>query len=355
MGTGGLALLIISQPFTFPGLRTIGLILYIFNLALFATISCIMISRFIMYPGTFLRSIKHKKEGFFFPTIFVSISTMISGSHRYLIPENDATFNLVIQVVFWVYVTISMTATIGQYSYVFSTHQFGLQTMMPAWLLPVLPIMLAGTISAVISATQPSIAATPIVVGGLLSQGLGMIISLLMYGHMIGRLMSGTFPDRETRPALFILVGPPSFTSLAFIGQANNLPADFDIRLGANPILPGQPGLGEKAVIQILAYVSGTLLWGLALWWFTIALTGVVRAPPRYFHLSWWGMIFPNTGFALATITLGKSFANESIQWLGTVMSILVTLLYIVILYNCFWAVVRREIVYPGRDEDTDD
>ncbi|KAI6393957.1 hypothetical protein MCOR20_010688 [Pyricularia oryzae] len=355
MGTGALALLIIAQPFQFPGLRSIGLAVYIFNLILFSTITLTMISRFVMFPGTFGKSIRHKKEGFFVATAFVSVSTMISGAHRYLIPENDATLNTLIQVMFWGYVTISMIATITQYSYIFTTHHYGLQTMMPAWLLPVLPIMLAGNISSVISATQPSMQATSIIVAGLLSQGLGMIISLLIYAHMIGRLMSSTFPDREARPALFILVGPPSFTALAFIGIANNIPADFDIRLSPVPILPGQPGVTEKAVIQIMAYVVGTALWGLSLWWFSIALTGVLRAPPRYFHLPWWGMIFPNAGFSLATITLGKSFGNTQIQILGTVMSSLVALLYLYILYNHIRALLRREIMYPGKDEDTDD
>ncbi|KAI6366977.1 hypothetical protein MCOR25_005028 [Pyricularia grisea] len=356
MGTGALALLIIAQPFQFTGLRSIGLAVYIFNLTLFSTITMTMISRFVMFPGTFAKSIRHKKEGFFVATAFVSVSTMISGAHRYLIPENSVALNTFIQVMFWSYVTVSMIATITQYSYIFTTHQYGLQAMMPAWLLPVLPIMLAGTISSVISATQPSMQATSIIVAGLLSQGLGMIISLLIYAHMIGRLMSSTFPDREARPALFILVGPPSFTALAFIGIANNLPSDFDIRLSTTtPILPGQPGVTEKAVIQLMAYVVGTALWGLSLWWFSIALTGVLRAPPRYFHLPWWGMIFPNAGFSLATITLGKSFGNVQIQILGTVMSSLVVLLYLYILYNHIRALLRREIMYPGKDEDTDD
>ncbi|TLS31133.1 hypothetical protein PpBr36_02191 [Pyricularia pennisetigena] len=351
MSTGGLSLLIFAQPNQFPGLRSIGLAVYIINLIIFTCVFSSMVVRFFLHPGDFSASMKHRREGFFFPTFFLSIATLITSTHRYAIPDNDVTLNWFIQAVFWGYLVATLMLAIGQYSYVFGAQTHGLQTMMPTWILPIFPIMLSGTIASVIAGTQPTISAVPIVVAGLICQGLGMLVSMMMYAHMVGRLMAGTLPDREHRPGLFMCVGPPAFTALAVVGMANNIPADFDIRL-SGVITPGSPGMGEKAVVQILAYMLGTSLWGLSLWWFGIAVIAVVRSPPKDFHLGWWAMVFPNTGFILATISLGKAFGSDAVGWVATGMSICLLCMYLFVLFHHVKAVINQDIMYPGRDED---
>lgn len=354
MSTGGLSLLIHAQPFQFNGLRSIGMAIYIINLFIFTFVCSGLVVRFFLHPGDFSASLKHRREGFFFPTFFLSCATIITSTHRYAIPDDDVTLNWLIQAVFWGYLIATFLLAVGQYSYVFGAQTHGLQTMMPTWILPIFPIMLSGTIASVITGTQPSIAAVPIVMAGLICQGLGMLVSMMMYAHMVGRLMAGTLPDREHRPGLFMCVGPPAFTALALVGMANNIPANFDISIAGN-ITPETAGLGEKAVVQIMAYMIATSLWGLSLWWFGIAVIAVVRSPPKDFHLGWWAMVFPNTGFILATISLGNAFNSNGIRWTATGMSICLGIMYFFVLFNHIKAVVKQEIMYPGRDEDVAD
>jgi hypothetical protein len=181
MSTGGLSLLIFAQPHQFPGLREIGLAVYIINIILFVAICSTMLLRFFFNPGDMSKSITHEREGFFFPTFFLSIATLITSTQRYAIPDNDETLAWAIQVAFWGYVVLTLLLAVGQYSFVFAAHNFGLQTMMPTWILPIFPIMLSGTIASVIADTQPEIAAIPIIVGGLTCQGLGLSVAVLMY------------------------------------------------------------------------------------------------------------------------------------------------------------------------------
>jgi tellurite resistance protein TehA-like permease len=216
MSTGGLSLLIYAQPHQFPGLRQIGLFVYILNIIIFACITTLMTARFFLHRGDFTRSLSHPREGFFFPTFFLSIATLITSTQRYAIPDNDVALTWAIKTVFWGYVIVTLILSIGQYSFVFASHSFGLQTMMPTWILPIFPIMLSGTIASVIASTQPDIDAVPIVVGGLTCQGLGISVSFMMYAHMVGRLMQAGLPNREHRPGLFMCVGPPSFTGMSF-------------------------------------------------------------------------------------------------------------------------------------------
>ncbi|KAM5527895.1 malic acid transport protein [Fusarium oxysporum f. sp. phaseoli] len=347
MSTGGLSLLIFAQPHKFPGLLGIGMTVYIINIILFVAICSAMLMRFFFNPGDMAKSLTHEREGFFFPTFFLSIATLITSTQRYAIPDNNETLAWAIQVAFWSYVVVTLLLAIGQYSYVFAAHNFGLQTMMPTWILPIFPIMLSGTIASVVAETQPEIAAIPIIVAGLTCQGLGLSVAVLMYAHMVGRLMSAGLPNREHRPGLFMNVGPPSFTTLALIGMANGLPKSLD---------PDMDGLLiDVGIIRTMALISGIFLWALAAWWWGIAIVAVVQSPPVYFHLGWWAMVFPNTGWILATISIGNAMGNEPVKWMGTGMSIVLICTYFYVLFNHVRAVIKQDILYTGRDEDFND
>lgn len=81
-----------------------------------------------------------------------------------------------------------------EYHLLFTGKPLTLQSMTPAWILPVFPIMLSGTVASVISGSQPPHQAIPILVAGTTFQGLGILISVFMYSNYIGRLMSSGLP-----------------------------------------------------------------------------------------------------------------------------------------------------------------
>ncbi|KAG5986408.1 hypothetical protein E4U52_000271 [Claviceps spartinae] len=347
MSTGGLALLIRSQPYRFPGLDIIGLIVYILNLVIFTTISCLMVARFSIHSGDMSKSIKHPREGFFLPTFFLSVATIITSTDRYVIPKHDIGLVWAVSGAFWAYVAVTLLLAIGQYSYVFAAHRFELHTMMPTWILPIFPIMLSGTIASVIAETQPQAAAIPIIVAGLTCQGLGFAVAVLMYAHMVGRLMSAGLPNREHRPGLFMCVGPPAFTALALVGMAKGLPVNLGTAVDGR--------FFDTAVVRTMALMSAIFLWSLSLWWFGIAAVAVVQSPPKHFHLGWWAMVFPNTGFILATISIGRELNHDGVLWFATGLSICLVCTYLFVLVNHVKAVIKQDIMYPGRDEDIED
>ncbi|KAI1844431.1 hypothetical protein JX265_010075 [Neoarthrinium moseri] len=346
MSTGGLSLLIFAQPHQFPGLRQIGLFVYIINIIIFSCVTTAMLTRFLLHRGDLTKSLSHPREGFFFPTFFLSVATLITSTQRYAIPDNDLALTWAIKTVFWGYLIVTLILAIGQYSFVFAAHSFGLQTMMPTWILPIFPIMLSGTIASVIASTQPAIDAVPIVIGGLTCQGLGIAVSFMMYAHMVGRLMQAGLPNREHRPGLFMCVGPPAFTALAFIGMANGLPDNFD---------PNGDGMIDAEIIRIMAVLGAVFLWAISLWWFFIAVVAVISSPPKYFHLGWFAMVFPNTGFILATISIGQELQNEAVLYFANGISLVLLSVFFFVLYHLVRAVWIQDIMYPGRDEDVED
>lgn len=346
MSTGGLSLLAFAQPFAFPGQRQIGTVIYAITLVMFVIVVGCLVARFFLHSGDFKQSITHEREGFFVPTFFLTLATLITSTYRYAIPENDIHLNWAIQVAFFSYMTMTMMLAIGQYSYLFRKHNNELKTMMPTWILPIFPIMLSGTIASVIADTQPEAMSTSIVYFGLAAQGLGIMVSFMMYAHMVGRLMIHGLPGREHRPGLFMNVGPPAFTCLAFIGMSNGLPDNFDF---------DNNGVIDIHFVRQMAVLAGVFLWSLSFWWWGVALIAVMQARPKYFHLGWWASVFPNTGFTLATITLGKAVGSQLVLYFSVFMSVCLLLTYFFVLYHNIRAVLKQEIMYPGRDEDVVD
>jgi tellurite resistance protein TehA-like permease len=272
MATGGIATLISIQPHPFPGLITIGAVFFIVNLVFFFGITGTMVLRFTKFPGAFKASITHEREGLFLGPFFLSVATIITGTQKYIIQSyeidhpNRSWAITSIAVAFWVYTFAAFCLASFQYSFLFCAHTYKLTSFMPSWLLPVFPVMLSGTIASVIAADQPVATRMPIIVAGLGCQGLGFTMAIIMYAHYIGRLMQVGYPGREHRGAMFIGVGPPSFTCLALIGMANALPDDLDIQ---------GDGLIDSKVLRTMALVVALFLWVLAMWFFMITLVAV--------------------------------------------------------------------------------
>ncbi|KAF1997600.1 hypothetical protein P154DRAFT_578708 [Amniculicola lignicola CBS 123094] len=352
MSTGGIATLISTQPHAFPGLISIGAVFYVVNLIFFVFLCSMMILRFSKFPGSFKESLTHEREGLFFPTFWLSVATIITGTQKYVVASYDVTHPMrgwlttSMAVAFWLYVFCTFSLAVFQYSFLFVGHTYLLTKFMPSWLLPIFPIMLAGTIASVIAADQPVASRMPMISAGLGCQGLGFTVAIVMYSHYIGRLMQVGLPNREHRPALFIGVGPPSFTILALIGMANALPPDFDLQ---------GDGLLDGNLLRTLAITIALFLWVLAMWFFMIALVATLHSLPQYFHLGLWASVFPNTGFCLATIAIGNALNDEVIRYVGNGFSIFIITLWFFVFTLNVRAVIVADIMYPGRDEDVPD
>lgn len=204
--------------------------------------------------------------------------------------------------------------------------------------------MLSGTLAQLIAPDQPPGRRVPIIIGAMGFQGLGWMIAFLMYAAYIHRLMGYGLPDPDLRPGMFISVGPPSFTGLALIGLANALPDDYGY-FASRPL-----------AVQILGTVAdftAIFLWVLAFWFFCITLIAVIRGARKMgFHMIWWGAVFPNVGFTIATIKIGEQLESEGILWVGSAMTILLVAEWIFVFVAEVRAILRKDIIMPGKDED---
>jgi C4-dicarboxylate transporter/malic acid transport protein len=344
MSTGGMALLLGSQPHTFRGLFTIGKVVYVADIVLFILVCSAITYRFIKFPGTFKPSFVHPTEALFIPTSLLSLATMISAMGIYGIPAAGHWLVEAYLVLFWCYFALTFVTAVAQYHYLFSRPQFTIQGMVPSWILPIFPFMLCGTISSSGAGHMSPHQAIPVIVGGLTAQGTGMLVAFLMYAQYLRRLLQFGLPSPNMRPGMFISVGPPAFTSLALIGLANDFPA--------GETYFGDPAITQQ-VVKIMATFTAVFVWCLAFWFFAISVVACLGASRSMsFHLSWWAFVFPNVGFTIAVIKIGQLLQSEGILWVGTAMTILLVMAYVFVLVCQVRAILRRLIWFPGMDED---
>ncbi|KAL9137835.1 MAG: hypothetical protein Q9175_000969 [Cornicularia normoerica] len=345
MSTGGIALLLAVTPHTFPGLITIGTIVFIFDVTLFVLLTALILARFIIFPGTFTQSVYHPTESLFIPTFFLTLSTIISCIQKYGYPSTGPWLVVTLRILFWTYVAITFTTAVLQYHLLFTGKPITLQSMTPAWILPVFPIMLSGTVASVISASQPQHQAIPILIAGTTFQGLGILISVFMYSNYMGRLMSNGLPSPDTRPGMFISVGPPSFTGLAFIGMANAA-----IEVFPHTFVLGTAAVPTAQVLKIVAVFLAIVLWSLSLFFFCISLLATLNGMKKMsFHLTWWSFVFPNTGFIIAIIDIGTAINSQSILWISSVATVLQVVMWLLVFVAHARAIVKKQILWPGK------
>ncbi|KAI0179242.1 voltage-dependent anion channel [Hypoxylon sp. FL1284] len=346
MATGGLALLLSEQTqgFTFRGLQTIGTIVYIFDLVIFVLVTAAITYRFVKFPGTLKASVTHPTEALFLGTSTLSLASIIAGISRYGIPACGPWLVTVYRILFWIYFLVTFAIAVGQYSLLFTSPLLRIQDMTPAWDLPIFPFMLSGTVAASGAAAQPPDQALPMIIGGLMAQGLGMLISILMYASYIRRMIQWGLPSPNSRPGMFIAVGPPSFTSLAIIGMANDFPQHYNY-FGADTT--------TVQILRVLATSTSIFIWSLSLWFFCISVIANLAIRKQLsFHLNWYAYVFPNVGFTITVISIGKILHSNGVMAVGSAMTILLVMMWIFVFIRHVKAVIDREVWFEGKDED---
>ncbi|QPC67397.1 hypothetical protein HYE67_009628 [Fusarium culmorum] len=292
MSTGGLANLLGEQPYTFTGLQTIGKVVFILNLVLFVTFTCLMIARFCIKPRAFATSLHHPSESFFFGSFWVSIALILNGAQSYGGPATGEWFVTAMRVIFWIYYACEMIVAVTQYHIIFETERLDISEALPAWILPAYPFLVTGILAAKIAGTFTC--------AGLISLG---------------------------------------------TQAKSSLPDDF---LG-NLSVP----LGE--LWYAMSVPVGLFIWLVAIWFSALSVLSVLRGIRHMeFSLTWWALIFPNVGLALATINVGKNLNSRGIQIFASVLTVVLVALWFVCAAAHIRAIIKRDLLAVGKDMDVE-
>ncbi|KAF2000098.1 hypothetical protein P154DRAFT_522884 [Amniculicola lignicola CBS 123094] len=354
MATGGIANVLYTVPFQFGALYALGCTFFILNMVLFV-FNIVMISlRFYFYPRTFKASFMHPTESLFIPAAVISFGTILINVSQYGVGHTGFWLEKTMVVLFWVDCGLAIAFSVGIYLIMWSTQHFTIHHMTPVWIFPAYPLLIIGphasNLAPKLASTDPS-KSLSIIITGFVIQGIGFLVSLMIYSTFLYRLMTQKFPKESLRPAMFISVGPSGFTIAGVVGMGQILPhvvpKDF---MGE--------GMGELAgkVSMICANWMGLWLWGLAFWFFFVSV-GAHYSCARYgkmdFAMTWYSFVFPNTALTTATFAIAKALGgNRPIQYVGCAMTIGIIVTWFVVFGMMIRAVKKKQILWPHKQED---
>lgn len=164
--------------------------------------------------------------------------------------------------------------------------------MTPIWIFPAYPLLIIGPHAGALASHMDSRRAIDVIIGGWVFQGIGFLVSLMIYASYIYRLMTQKLPRESLRPGMFISVGPSGFTIAGVVTMGSVLPSVVpDDYMG--------DGHFFAEVSRICAIWMGLWLWGLAIWFFLVSVGAhwsCLRDRQMTFAMTWYSYIFPNTG-----------------------------------------------------------
>lgn len=136
-----------------------------------------------------------------------------------------------------------------------STQTFTIGQMTPIWIFPAYPMLIIGPHAGVLGSKLEATRSLRIIICGTTIQGVGFLVSLMIYSAFLYRLMSQKLPKEEARPGMFVSVGPSGFTVTAIVNMAAEAKRCFpDSFMGNGPLV--------ATIVKVLANFSALWLWG---------------------------------------------------------------------------------------------
>ncbi|KAJ5622081.1 hypothetical protein N7528_005313 [Penicillium herquei] len=351
MATGGLANVLYEVPYRFSGLEMIGTVIFLINIALYLVIWALLIARFYFYPYTFKASFLHPTESLFVPASVVSFGTILINISQYGPQKAGPWLNMAVGVLFWIDCILAVVFSAGIYLILWSTQTFTIAQMTPIWIFPAYPMLIIGPHAGILSAKLEQSRSLRIIVGGTTIQGVGFLVSLMVYSAFIYRLMTQKLPKENMRPGMFVSVGPSAFTVAGLVNMASEASRSFPADFMGNGALAAD-------VVKVMVDFSCLWLWGLAIFFFIIAAAANLSAigPGKMvFSMTWFSYVFPNTALITGTFAIGKAFSCEAIKIVGCVMILPLLLMYFFVCYMMIRAILHHQILWPQKGEDRDE
>ncbi|MEU7306063.1 TDT family transporter [Streptomyces sp. NPDC007206] len=333
MGTGIVANAAVTLPWSFPGLQTAAVVVWVGAALLLVLLALVYLrqralrlhagdpvsAQFLGAPPMAL--------------LMVGAGALLLG-HR-LIGLRAA---LDVDWVLWSLGTLLGLVTAGTLPYLMVTrHSFTPDAAFGGWLMPVVPPMVSAATGALLvphtPAGQPRLA---LLLGCYAMLGLGLITSLLVLAMIYSRLVHHDAPTGAEVPTVWIGVGAlgQSVTALGALAEV------------APSVLAGPYARGTA----VFALLCGIVLWGFAMLWLALA-TGLTVRTVRTglpFAATWWAFIFPVGACVTATGTLALRTGSSPFVWTAVLFYAVLVTAWVVVAGHSLRHVARHMSRWSG-------
>ncbi|THC89839.1 hypothetical protein EYZ11_010707 [Aspergillus tanneri] len=218
-------------------------------------------------------------------------------------------------------------------------NEIQLSSMTAVWLLPIVTCIVAGSSGGIVAGvlSNPQHALWTIICSYML-WGIGLPLAMMVMVIYLQRLTLHKIPPKAVIVSVFLPLGP--------LGQGG-----FGVlKLGqvAHRIFPQTDTLEASSgeTVHTVGFMIALILWSFGLVWLFFALASIVRCKSFPFNIGWWGFTFPLGVFATCTCEMGTALPSRFFQILGTVLSLCVVVLWIVVSVGTLKGVVSGRLFF---------
>lgn len=242
--------------------------------------------RWVRHPDAGVRDLLDPAVAPFYGCLSMAMLAVGAGALTAGRPVVGAHGGVVLDAVLWSAGAVTGVVVAAGVPYLMITrHRIGHDDATPAWLLPVVPPMVAAALGPALLPHLPAGAGQAreaLLLGCLAMFGISLLSTLVALPLIWSRLLRTDSLPIALTPALFLVLGPlgQSVTAtgtLSDAAPAAHLPAPYPAALHAFTLLYGVP------------------VMGFALLWLALAAALTVRAVSRgmRFSMVWWAFTFP--------------------------------------------------------------
>ncbi|KDQ07098.1 hypothetical protein BOTBODRAFT_60204 [Botryobasidium botryosum FD-172 SS1] len=342
MGTGIVAILLHIFPYGTNNAFLQGLALgfLVLNIVLFIAFFCITLARYIMFPSIWKLMVVHPTQSLFIGTFPMGLVTIISGSAAILYQGRKfggEPFLWLLWALWWFDVVVSAMTAIGHVHMIFTRQTHTMENMTAAWLLPVVPLIVASSCGGVLSQQLLAISIshaliTTVVSISCLIIGLGLALMIItIYMH---RLIVHGFPPKGLMVSVLLPLGPLGQGGYAALLLGDNLSRLLPIT-GYTSLILSSPMSGTMFQLVLFSVAFG--LWSFGIWWLLGSAIALADAAAHFtipFGMPWWGLIFPMGVYAVLTLQLGTELDSTFFRVFGSVLACVVFIVWSVVAYR---------------------
>ncbi|EAW10941.1 TDT family transporter [Aspergillus clavatus NRRL 1] len=340
MGTGIVSILLNTLPYNAPWLYWISVVLFAVNVLLFGTGCIISVLRYILYPEVFTAMISHPVQSMFIGTFPMGLATIINMFCFVCVPvwgewtRNCAWGLWIVDAVLSVVVALSLPFLLMA-----NGHETQLSSMTAVWLLPVVSCVVAASSGAIVAdiLPNPQHALWTVIVSYIL-WGIGVPLALMVMVIYLQRLTLHKLPPKAVIVSVFLPLGP--------LGQGGY--GAMKLGQAAQSIFPQTHTLDASAgpMFYTLGFLVALILWSFGLVWLFFASASIARHRNFPFNIGWWGFTFPLGVFATSTCQMGRELPSEFFRVLGTILSLCVVVLWMVVSMGTLKGVVSGQLFF---------
>ncbi|KAL3445994.1 voltage-dependent anion channel [Aspergillus insuetus] len=340
MGTGIVSTLLYALPYNGTWLYWISVVIFALNVLLFIIVCVISTLRYTLYPEIFKVMITHPTQSMFIGTLPMGFATIVNMLCFVCVLAwgdwaRDFTWAMwIIDAVIAVVTALSLPFMLMS-----RRDETQLSSMTAVWLLPIVGTVVTASSGALVAEIllNPQHALWTIIVSYVL-WGIGLPLALMVMVIYLQRLTLHKIPPKAMIVSVFLPLGP--------LGQGG-----FGaMRLGkaAQTIFAQTNTLEDISgpVFYSMGFLVGLILWSFGLVWLFFASASIARAKTFPFNIGWWGFLFPIGAYASCTCQIGAELPSSFFRILGTIITLCVVVLWIVISLGTLKGVIAGTIFY---------